>query len=542
MDAAGSVTCATDQDTDTTYSAGNGLSLDTSTNTFSADTSVVQARVSDTCGANGAIAEVNTDGTVVCRAVWTMFGNEATIPGPMFLGTTDDNRLDLRVDSTMALRLEPTAGTPNVVGGNASNSVTTDVAGATIAGGGGTTGNTVTDNYGVVGGGLGNQAGDGAGTTTSAIYATVGGGRDSTASAHYATVGGGLSNTAEHWRATVSGGSDNAASNVGATVGGGRNNDASGLTATVAGGYTNEASGSYAAVGGGYQNVATGHRAVVAGGDSNTASGDYGAVAGGILNHATGDRAVVSGGSNNNATGTHAAVAGGEYNNATGNHSFVAGGLGNDAYGNYSFAGGYRAFANDPGAFVWAGGLDLVLGGLSSNGTSSFNVYAPGGTEFISGRFFCSGAFGMLDVCETGVKLEPGESSWSSLSDRASKENVEPVDGADILDRLMGIEISEWNYIAQDPSTRHLGPMAQDFHAAFGLGSDHTRINTIDADGVALAAIQGLNEKLEQQADLIEEQQETIEEQARMLEGLAERLSALEEGQEEEKEEGGGAS
>ncbi len=53
--------------------------------------------------------------------------------------------------------------------------------------------------------------------------------------------------------------------------------------------------------------------------------------------------------------------------------------------------------------------------------------------------------------------------------------------------------LSTWNYKAQDDSIRHMGPMAQDFHAAFGLGVSDKLIDTIDPDGVALAAIQGLN-------------------------------------------------
>ncbi len=56
--------------------------------------------------------------------------------------------------------------------------------------------------------------------------------------------------------------------------------------------------------------------------------------------------------------------------------------------------------------------------------------------------------------------------------------------------------ISTWNYKAQDDSIRHMGPMAQDFNAAFGLGVSDKLIDTIDPDGVALAAIQGLNETM----------------------------------------------
>ena len=56
--------------------------------------------------------------------------------------------------------------------------------------------------------------------------------------------------------------------------------------------------------------------------------------------------------------------------------------------------------------------------------------------------------------------------------------------------------ISEWSY-NDEPSARHIGPMAQDFHAAFGVGETDTCIPTVDANGIALAAIQALNQRLE---------------------------------------------
>jgi len=66
------------------------------------------------------------------------------------------------------------------------------------------------------------------------------------------------------------------------------------------------------------------------------------------------------------------------------------------------------------------------------------------------------------------------------------------VDGEDLLARLRGVPVSTWNYKAQDASVRHMGPMAQDFYAAFGVGEDSLRINTVDIDGVALAGVQAL--------------------------------------------------
>ena len=58
--------------------------------------------------------------------------------------------------------------------------------------------------------------------------------------------------------------------------------------------------------------------------------------------------------------------------------------------------------------------------------------------------------------------------------------------------------IATWNWKSQDASIRHMGPMAQDFHAAFGLGETPKGISTVDADGVALAAIQGLHQLIKQ--------------------------------------------
>jgi hypothetical protein len=72
----------------------------------------------------------------------------------------------------------------------------------------------------------------------------------------------------------------------------------------------------------------------------------------------------------------------------------------------------------------------------------------------------------------------------------------EPVDGFEILEKLAELPISTWNYKRDAPSVRHLGPMAQDFMAAFGLGDDDKVINHLDANGVAMVAIQALYRKV----------------------------------------------
>lgn len=88
-------------------------------------------------------------------------------------------------------------------------------------------------------------------------------------------------------------------------------------------------------------------------------------------------------------------------------------------------------------------------------------------------------------------------------SDRNSKDNITEIDGQAVLQKLISLPISTWEYKV-DSGVKHLGPMAQDFHAAFGLGESPTGISTIDTGGVALAAIQGLHAQLEDKAVEIE--------------------------------------
>jgi hypothetical protein len=83
-------------------------------------------------------------------------------------------------------------------------------------------------------------------------------------------------------------------------------------------------------------------------------------------------------------------------------------------------------------------------------------------------------------------------------SDRALKEGFAPVDRRDILARAVALPLETWSYRGE--TARHLGPMAQDFAAAFGLGADDRRIHVLDANGVALAAIQGLHAVIQDQA------------------------------------------
>jgi len=96
-------------------------------------------------------------------------------------------------------------------------------------------------------------------------------------------------------------------------------------------------------------------------------------------------------------------------------------------------------------------------------------------------------------------------------SDRNVKGNFADVDARDILARLSAIPIETWNYKRQDPSVRHIGPMAQDFYATFGVGEDDRHINTVDASGVSLAAIQALYQIVQQKDAQVAELEARLE-------------------------------
>ena len=89
---------------------------------------------------------------------------------------------------------------------------------------------------------------------------------------------------------------------------------------------------------------------------------------------------------------------------------------------------------------------------------------------------------------------------------------------------MAALPITQWSY-KTEPGVRHVGPMAQDFHAAFGLnGTDDKHIATVDEGGVALAAIQGLNQKLNEKDAEIQK----LKEKADKVDSLEKRLNELE--------------
>jgi hypothetical protein len=219
----------------------------------------------------------------------------------------------------------------------------------------------------------------------------------------------------------------------------------------------------------------------------NRTTANFATVSGGAGNLAGGDYATVGGGYVATAGGNYATVTGGYNNSASGNHASVPGGRQNSAQGNYSFAAGRRAKAVHQGSFVWADSRDVDYPSVFPDG---FFVRCDGAT-------IATGINGSGEVT-SGVHLFRDATSWSSVSDRNTKKNLSPVNAEAVLEKLAALPVQSWNYKWEaDTNTPHLGPMAQDFKAAFYPGRDDKSISTLEFDGVELAAIQGLNEKLE---------------------------------------------
>jgi len=86
---------------------------------------------------------------------------------------------------------------------------------------------------------------------------------------------------------------------------------------------------------------------------------------------------------------------------------------------------------------------------------------------------------------------------WTDASSRSFKMDFADLDKVGILEQVAQLPVTEWSY-KEHISERHIGPVAEDFYETFGLGSDNKYIGGSDASGVALAAIQGLYELVQE--------------------------------------------
>lgn len=106
--------------------------------------------------------------------------------------------------------------------------------------------------------------------------------------------------------------------------------------------------------------------------------------------------------------------------------------------------------------------------------------------------------------CCSGIPIPEGQAvcygggaGGCPVSDYHMKDGFAPVDSEVVLNGVLALPLSKWRYKDEDQSVAHIGPMAQDFQATFGLGRDDKHIFQLDADGVTFAAIQAMARKLD---------------------------------------------
>jgi hypothetical protein len=335
----------------------------------------------------------------------------------------------------------------------------------------------------------------------------------------------------------------------------GSNTVASNLCATAMGNGTQATGVASTAMGLGTR--ATGSYSTALGRGTTAANDD--ATAMGYLTTASGWDSLASG-SGSKATGNYSTALG-RNTTATADDS-TALGFGTTANGwdslalgtyalagaHYSIAAGYYAQATNQGAFVWADTSSTTP--FTSSVNNEFAIRASGGVRLATSYLLVSGAGneqaymggdgagGDVEIGSRNAAImnvgfwNTGAGSHMNLyalslnptSDRNAKENFIPIDSQAMLEKVASLPLTEWNYKA-DAGIKHIGPMAQDFYAAFNIGPDDKHIATVDADGVALAAIQGLNQKLKQELARKDAEIEVLKDRLERLERLMSRSS-----------------
>lgn len=263
--------------------------------------------------------------------------------------------------------------------------------------------------------------------------------------------------------------------------------------------------------------------ATVSGGRGNTAEAQASTIGGGQDNHATGQYSVISGGADNIAGGEEGynTVGGGAANRASGLYATVPGGTYNSAEADYSFAAGTLAKAKHIGSIVIA--ANNADGGAVFDPSDS--VWTDRGEQLV---LRADSGFYLTDKSEeanlgpqeflstsTGATLKKS-GLWTDYSDRNAKENYTDIDRDILLKKIAALPISQWNFKIDDDKIKHIGPVAQDFYAVFGIGYDDKSIAAIDEAGIALAAIQELYKKT-QRIEQLEEKLERLQKQLEKL-------------------------
>ena len=167
----------------------------------------------------------------------------------------------------------------------------------------------------------------------------------------------------------------------------------------------------------------------------------------------------------------------------------------------------------------------MVVSGGSTPGhmrfRNAFEIW-PNLAATAGGYLDVRSASGLATIVLTGTSGNVSAISYTTTSDRNVKENFTEIDPQAVLARVAVLPITEWSFKV-DTATRHIGPMAQDFYAAFGVGPDDKHIATVDEEGVALAAIQGLNQKLNEKDAEIQDLKQSVADLKKLVQSLAEK-------------------
>lgn len=272
-----------------------------------------------------------------------------------------------------------------------------------------------------------------------------------------------------------------------------------------------------------------------AGGNRVTAS-DYGAFAYGDNVHVSstvgvgfGSGVTVSGtagfaaGAGNVCSGFACTVVG--YENTAAGQGSVALGYRTIATGDYTTALGYRASTSGQyGAFVWGDGS--TNDSVRSQAPNEFRIRASGGIRLRTSTA-ANAAAGVGG--NTGCDLLTGSGTWSCSSSRTIKTDFSLIDKDWVLMALRDLPVSTWRYREDTTEALHLGPVAEDFYAAFGLGPDSMSLASQDLAGVALVATQALERRTTEQTYLTQSEIRSQAQQIRELRAEVEGMRALRE-------------
>jgi hypothetical protein len=319
------------------------------------------------------------------------------------------------------------------------------------------------------------------------------------------------------------------------------------LSGVIGGGKSNvlTSAGDFSVLGGGQLNRIEKTHSMIGGGLKNWSRGDYSSIMGGNTNEAGGDYSAVLGGAGNIAGGEYATVLGGRFNQALGSYSVASGSKSNIEHGSNFMYADFRASGTSFDSKAQGQFMARVLNGAlftdedtstvvraqlhaRSEGSTPQMMADQVGNDFARIRLrsgnaltnhwdiaakasdaefniFRNGTGNILKLTPTdatnlmtlsnGARLTTG-GTWTNASDRNIKDNISQIDGEEILEKLAAMPVSEWHYKTEADSVTHIGPMAQDFKAAFGVGDSDKSIATVDADGVNMAAIQALYKRL----------------------------------------------